>query len=305
MANLSGGIAGSSEVRYRSLLAAFLLVATAIEASAADLPIDPRLLANRVSITSGDGTEISGFLYRPQTADPRPAVLMLHGCSGLLTKKSGRLKSRETTWRDIFLAEGYVVLLLDSFTERGHRSICGTSLRERPIEPHRERPHDAYSALRWLQNQPFVDPGKVALGGWSNGAMSMLWTVDVAAPQRPAGLAHDFRAAFGFYPGCITLKKRRPDYTAAVPTLLQLGADDDWTWPKPCQELAKRATALGGASITVETYDGAAHSFDHPKSKRRTITVSDGRRVQIGTHTAARNAAIKRIRSYLAEAFEY
>ena len=62
-----------------------------------------------------------------------------------------------------------------------------------------------------------MDPGKVALGGWSNGAMSMLWTVDVAAPQRPAGLAHDFRAAFGFYPGCITLKKRRPDYTAAMP----------------------------------------------------------------------------------------
>ena len=145
-------------MRHRSLLAAFLLVATAIEAGAADLPIDPRLLANRVSITSGDGTEISGYLYRPQTTDPRPAVLMLHGCSGLLAKKSGRLKSRERAWRDIFLAEGYVVLLLDSFTERGHRSICETSIRKRPIEPHRDRPHDAYGALRWLQDQPFVIP---------------------------------------------------------------------------------------------------------------------------------------------------
>ena len=228
-------------MRYWSLLAAFLLVATAIETGAADLPLYPRLLANRVSIGSGDGTEISGFLYRPQTDDPRPAVLILHGCSGLLTKKSGRLKSRETAWRDIFLAEGYVVLLLDSFTERGHRSICKISIRKRPIEPHRERPHDAYGALRWLQAQPFVIPSKVALGGWSNGAMSMLWTVDAAAPQRPANLTHDFRAAFGFYPGCITLKKRRPDYTAAVPTFLQLGADDDWTWPKPCQDLAERA----------------------------------------------------------------
>ena len=114
MANLSGGIAGSSEVRCRSLLAAFLLVATAIEAGAADLPIDPRLLVNRVTITSGDGTEVSGLLYRPQKPDPRPAVLMLHGCSGLLTKKSGWLKSRETAWQDIFMAEGYVVLLLDA-----------------------------------------------------------------------------------------------------------------------------------------------------------------------------------------------
>ncbi len=160
-----------------------LLVATAIESGAVELPIDPRLLANRVSIGSGDGTEISGYLYRPQTTDPRPAVLILPGCLGLLTKKSGRLKSHETAWRDIFLAEGYVVLLLDSFTERGHRSICEISIRKRPIEPHCERPHDAYGALRCLQAQPFVIPSKVALGGWSNGAMSMLWTVDATAPQ--------------------------------------------------------------------------------------------------------------------------
>ena len=36
---------------------------------------------------------------------------------------------------------------------------------------------DAYGALRWLQAQPFVIPSKVALGGWSNGAMSMLTKV--------------------------------------------------------------------------------------------------------------------------------
>ncbi len=291
-------------MRHTSLLAAFLLIATAIDAGATDLPIDPRLLTNKVSIGSGDGTEISGYLYRPQTTDPRPAVLILHGCSGLLTKKSGKLKSREAAWRDIFLAEGYVVLLLDSFTERGHRSICEISTRKRPIEPHRERPHDAYGALRWLQGRPFVIQSMVALGGWSNGAMSMLWTVDAAAPQRPANLTHDFRAAFGFYPGCITLNKRRSNYSVAVETLLQLGADDNWTWPKPCQELAERATSNGGARIEVETYERAAHSFDHPKSKRRKITVSDGRQVWIGTQRTARNAAIKRIRSFLAASFE-
>lgn len=290
-------------MRHRLVLATLVLAVTIIDARASELPIDPGLLPNRVSISSGDGSEISGFLYRPETTGPRPAVLMLHGCSGLLTKKYGKLKSRETAWRDIFLAEGYVVLLLDSFTERGHRSICKTSLRNRPIEPHRERPHDAYGALRWLQSRPFVIPGKIALGGWSNGAMSMLWTVDADAPQRPANLGHDFRAAFGFYPGCITLKKRRPDYTATVPILLQLGAEDNWTWPKPCQELAESAAAIGGAPIKVETYEGAAHSFDHPKSKRRTITVSDGRRVRIGTHTSARNASIDRIKSYLAGSF--
>lgn len=267
------------------------------------LPVDPTLLPNKITLQSGDGTMISGYLYRPPTQGARPAVLMMHGCSGLLTKKYGRLKSRETAWRDIFLAEGYVVLLLDSFTERGHRSICKISLSDRPIEPNRERPHDAYGALHWLQSQPFVAPDKVVLGGWSNGAMSMLWTVFAGAPQRPKILIHDFRAAFGFYPGCITLRKRKPRYTAAVPTLLQLGAYDNWTLPEPCRELVEAANATGGAKMTAESYQGAVHSFDHPTSKRRTISVSNGRRVRIGSDPVARHKAIERVRLFLRNVF--
>jgi dienelactone hydrolase len=114
---------------------------------------------------------VSGYLYSPPTQEARPAILMMHGCSGLLTKKYGHLKPRETAWRDIFIAEGYVVLLLDSFTERRHRSICRTSLSDRPIKANHERPHDA---LRWLQSQPFVAPDNTVLAGWSNGAMAML-----------------------------------------------------------------------------------------------------------------------------------
>ncbi len=271
----------------------------ACQTTAAVVPsVDSGLIPNRVAITSGDGTRISGYLFRPDTQEARPAILMLHGCSGLLTK-SGKLKSRERAWRDIFLAEGYVVLLLDSFTERGHRSICKIDLANRPIEPDRERPHDAYGALRWLQSQPFVRPDRVTLAGWSNGAMAMLWTVFSAAEQRPATLTHDFHSAFGFYPGCLTLRKRQPRYTTAVPTLLQIGADDNWTLPGPCKELVEVANATGGARMALDAYEGAVHSFDYPNSKRRTISVSNGRRVEIGTDPVARQKAIERIKAYL------
>ena len=266
--------------------------------------IDKTLQPHRVAIKSGDGTSISGYLYRPESTEPVPAVVMLHGCSGLLTSKYRRLKSRETAWRDIFLAEGYAVLLLDSFTERGHKSICRISLSNRPIEPYRERPHDAYGALRWLQTQTFIDPKRIALGGWSNGAMTMLWTVFANASQRPKDLKSNFRVAFGFYPGCITLRKKATDYIAAVPTLLQLGVDDNWTWPNPCQALAEEATSRGGQAIIVDLYEGAAHSFDHPKSKRRTITVSNDRKVRLGTHPEARAKSIERIKTYLRSAFQ-
>ena len=133
--------------------------------------------------------------------------------------------------------------------------------------------------------------------------MAMLWTVFSGAFQRPHDLTYDFRAAFGFYPGCINLRERLPAYTAAVPTLLQLGADDNWTWPKPCQELSKTANALGGALVTADTYKGAVHSFDHPTSKRRTISVSDFRQVRIGSDLEARRKSIDRIRLFLKNTF--
>ena len=284
-------------IRWVSVLLCSLL------ASCVKLPVDQALTDNKVMLRSGDGSLISAYLFRPSTQEPRPAIIMMHGCSGLLTKKYGRLKSRETAWRDIFLEEGYVVLLVDSFTERGYRSICPISLADRPIEPDRERPHDAYGALLWLQSQSFVAPDNVVLGGWSNGAMSMLWTVFSDAFQRPQNLAYDFRAAFGFYPGCINLRKRLPAYTAAVPTLLQLGADDNWTWPKPCQELTKTANAIGGALVIADTYKGAVHSFDHPTSKRRTISVSNWRQVRIGSDLEARRKSINRIKFFLSNKF--
>ena len=286
----------------------FLIVGSTLAASCITNEIgyiNQALLPHHVSLVSGDGTRISAYLYRPQQADPAPAVVMLHGCSGLLTRKYRRLKARSVAWRDIFLAEGYVVLLLDSFTDRGYKTICNFQLSDRPIEPHRERPHDAYGALHWLSAQSFVEPNKIALGGWSNGAMSMLWTIYSNAPQRPKDLEHDFRAAFGFYPGCIRLRKSVTDYTAAIPTLLQLGSDDNWTWPKPCQTLGKEATKRGGAPIIIDTYKGAAHAFDHPNLKPRTIMTSNNRKVRLGTQLEARAKAVERIKWYLRKEFNY
>jgi dienelactone hydrolase len=231
---------------------------------------------------------------------------MMHGCAGLLNK-DGTINARETAWLEILRNEGYAVLLADSFTKRGHGSIC--RIRNRPVSPSQDRPHDAYGALQWLQAQPFVQPDRIILMGWSNGAMSMLWAMRQDAPQRPADLKHDFRAAIGFYPGCIKLRRDVSDYRAARPILLQVGLADDWTKPKPCMALADEATARGGAKMTYDAYEGAYHAFDNPSSRTRTITTkhsaySSGQRtVHIGTNTEARALAIARVKAYLREVF--
>jgi len=228
---------------------------------------------------------------------------MLHGCSGMLTK-SKRLKKRDTAWAKILTEEGYVVLLADSFTARGYMSIC--KITKRPVKPERERPFDAYGALRWFQAQPFVRADRVVLAGWSHGAIAALWTAWDGQPARPKDLAHDFVAAFVFYPGCIILRRKVPDYRPAVPVLVQMGTKDNWTLPKPCARLVKETNERAGAIVMeIDLYDAAYHSFDHPKLTVREVISrnssykSGERRVMIGTNLDAREKAIKRVVDWL------
>ncbi len=287
-----------TRLAYAVAALAFLIGAPATRAAEQAISLE----AHAAPFVSGDGTTLTGYLYKPDGDGPFAAVVMMHGCAGLLTK-SGALKAREAMWLKILRGEGYAVLLADSFTDRGYRTIC--RIKDRPIRPERERPHDAYGALRWLQAQPFIRPGRLALMGWSNGAMAMLWAVRRDAPQRPPGLDHDFRAAIGFYPGCIKIKREVAGYRAALPVLLQIGRADDWTRPKPCIELVEQTNERDSAKMEFDAYEGAYHGFDHPKSKLRTIVTKNSafrsgqRNVHIGANPAARAMAIGRVKAYL------
>ncbi len=264
-------------------------------------PIGLAVEVKTVRFTSADvqKTPLSGLLLKPEGNHPFSAVIMLHGCSGMLTR-SGKLKRRPTFWSHWLAARGHLVLLADSFTPRGHNSIC--KIKKRPVKPDRERPFDAYGALEYLQSRPDVRPDRIFLMGWSNGAMTLLWTVKAGSPARPAGLSHDFRAAIAFYPGCVKLSKT--DYRANIPVLLQLGEADDWTPAKPCLSLMANANQRG-STISAEVYPGAYHNFDHPTSKLKVITTrnsvykSGQKQVHVGSNPDARTAAIANVAAYL------
>jgi dienelactone hydrolase len=149
----------------------------------------------------------------------------------LFTSK-GRVSARERDWADRFVVAGYVVLLPDSFGSRGLGPQCKN--RDRDIGP-RGRVGDAVGAADWLASQPFVDPQRIALVGWSNGGSTVLWTV--SGSLKPA--AHDWRVAIAFYPGCRTPSENRGWKPRVVPNVL-IGAADDWTPPAPCRVLKER-----------------------------------------------------------------
>src|SRR3970040_1195558 len=84
-------------------------------------------------------------LRRPQGQGPFPALVLLHGCSGIT--------SVQRDWAERLSEWGYVC-----WSGRDGRGSYA------------ERVQDARSALGYLRRQPFVDPRRIGAIGWSMGA---------------------------------------------------------------------------------------------------------------------------------------
>ena len=263
-----------------------------------------------VDIPSRDGvTTLVAHLFRPKDRDdaPRPAVVMMHGCSGLLSK-NGRFRPIYRAWARALLKQGYVVLVVDSTTSRGFGETCSASKERRIMW--RDRPKDAYAALDYLQAQPFVRADRVALMGWSQGGGAVLLSINDRSIGRPARLAHDFAAAVAFYPGACAEKWQTAPFTrvpaqgwtSRIPLLVLFGEADVWTQLKPCAAFLDAARARGNP-IELKTYPDAVHAFDAPKLPRTELPQyrePDGRIPVIGTNEAARADAFARVQTYLA-----
>jgi dienelactone hydrolase len=277
---------GLAVVRALAVIIALLAVTRAAAAA-------PEL----VEVPEGS-IRLKSYLYRPAGDGPFPAVVALHACGGL-AGRSGPIAGRYRDWGERLAAAGFVVLFPDSFGSRGLPSQC--SVRERSVRTARERVADAVAARRWLQNQGWVVAKHVSLLGWQNGGGAVLWTVRRRA--RTAGDAGpDFRSAVALYPGCRTL--RQSEWSARVPTLVLVGAADDWAPASACQQMV--ASARGrSAQAQIVVYPGAYSEFDHPNKPVGQLTglafSADGSgRAHSGTNPAARADAIKRVPQWLA-----
>lgn len=191
------------------------------------------------------GDRIQGDLAKPDGAGPFPAVIVLHGCAGMHDTTKRKLVDELVAW-------GYVILLVDSYATRRIDQACisgavATFFRRRP---------DAYGALVFLGSQTFVDPLRVALVGFSAGAWVTLSVVEPNAFEQFDPQSNlRFRAAAAFYPPC-----RWTGARPAIPTLIFIGAIDDWT---PAADCSYKVADWGndGPPIELVVYPGAYHGF--------------------------------------------
>lgn len=151
---------------------------------------------------------------------------------------------------------GYVALVVDSFSTRGLKDVCG---RNWPTQADAEaRAHDIDAALKWLAGQDFVDPKRLAFMGYSyGGGVAMLRAL---SPQA-TGAEPIARAAILIYPDCALADVLGPKLAVRQPTLFAMGALDDWTPVSQCQAVIGRI-AQGRDLVERRIYEGAHHSFD-------------------------------------------
>ncbi len=202
--------------------------------------------------TPGAPRQVPGTIYAPPGGGPSPAVVLFHGCHGV--------SASNHAWARWLQGHGYVALVVDSWAARNITDGCAA---HKPDVPNTERLDDAMGALRFLQSQSRVDPGRIGAMGWSNGGVFAMAVVNGPSLERARGRGvavpePGYQASVAMYPGgCASLAR---EYVVK-PLLLLIGDADDWTLPGPCRAMVE-AMQSRGAPAEIVLYPGAYHYLD-------------------------------------------
>jgi dienelactone hydrolase len=179
-----------------------------------------RALGNRVD-SARPRDALRGLLVIPEGEGPFPAVVLVHGCRGVLSSQRG--------WAQWLARQGFVALLVDSFFTRHASGVCSLGPQQAGRQEVSGRVFDAFGALEFLRRDPRVDSERIAIMGWNS------W-IPMSAVSRggPRALARaGFSAAVVVSPDC-PLEADRPP----VPVLVVVAAGDELHAPRNCEWLA-------------------------------------------------------------------
>jgi dienelactone hydrolase len=196
--------------------------------------------------SGSDNVVLKAEVYKPSGAGPAPAVILLHGCGGIVDGDRGWAK-RISSW-------GYVALLVDSYSPRGYPK--GTCENTRLVSGSL-RSGDVVGAKSWLDTQPYVLKDRASVIGWSHGG----GTVMIGVNEQAHWYKYGIRSAVAFYPQCPTGSDNRP----IMPTMILIGEKDDWVPARNCH--AWESEAGRPDLVTAVYYSGAYHAFDQPLQK--------------------------------------
>jgi len=185
-----------------------------------------------------------------ETTKKHPAIVIAHGASGI--------GKQQFWWRDRLLDRGFIVAMIDSYTNRG----LTNTIMEPFAVTHEEMIGDAFMTLERLAKNPLVDTKRIGIMGGSRGGITALYSGMKGVREKfiDSNVEYAFHISkypyCGFYP--LGMK------TTGKPTLLMAGAKDDLTWAVHCQRFVEKAKAAGNTNITYVEYPNVGHSIDNP-----------------------------------------
>jgi dienelactone hydrolase len=202
------------------------------------------LLCGIASAKEFDNKWIKAVYKAPQ---PAPTVIVGHGCDGV--------SAHYEAWAKQINSWGYNTILLDSFGPRGYyRGVCNSGSRVAPFT----RLGDVREAVEKIKASDYHS-GKIGYIGFSHGGAVAM---QVATADETVGVD----AVVAYYPNCkgnaLFYKDKQgvdgnKDFSnPTVPTVLMLGAKDEWTPIKFCLDFNK------AGKYEVNIYDNASHAFD-------------------------------------------
>lgn len=250
-----------------------------------------------VTFKGHDNRNYHANLAIPDGTGPYPAVIVLHGCTGLYTNAATHtMHSHFRNWVSLFRNKNIVVLFVDSFHyPRGIDSFCSKApMADAKCSPAYERPRDVADAIQYLSTLPDVDINRIGLLGFSQGAETVIsaalntdvvkrenWTVRsngttyaVPAPAKMPETA-TIRAAVAYYPGLgfynyygSSANSSDGAYLPVAPLLVHAAAKDPlYTNSNAYEVFVQRAVRTGAGATThnqveLMVHTGANHSFD-------------------------------------------
>jgi dienelactone hydrolase len=201
----------------------------------------------------GKPVQIAGELRIPATPPPGtaklPAVILVHG--------SGGMSAGTDRWANELVGMGIAVFLLDSFAGRGIVNTVSDQTQLSSVG----MMVDAYRALTVLSAHPRIDRDRIAVMGFSKGAVAAVYSA-VERFHKMYGEGVAFAAHIGLYTPC-NVAYRDDDKVTKKPLRLFHGIADDYVAIGPCRTYVQRLKKAGADAALTE-YPNALHAYDNP-----------------------------------------
>ena len=197
----------------------------------------------------GKPVTLRGELRIPEgSTDRLPAVLLVHG--------SGGIRDNIDMWAKEINALGVAAYILDSFSGRG---IVRTATDQSQLDS-LAMMTDAYRALDTLSRNPRIDPNRIAIMGFSKGAVAAVYSSNARFQTLYESAGAKFAAHIGLFTPC-NMRFRDDDKVTGAPIRLFHGTADDSVPLAACRNYVARLKKVE-ADVTLTEYPGAYHAYD-------------------------------------------